>query len=125
MYTRPPTQGGSRGMRIPRNYSGNAFAPTPQEPTLAEEPAAEDLSPPLPASEEVQQSSAERDPPPSENAKPVSALFPSPSFRIKPTGLLERFGSEELLILGLILLLSGSDSSNDLLLLLLVLLLVQ
>ncbi len=121
MYTRSPTPGGTRGMRIPRNYSGNAFA-APQTSPQEE---------PIPTEEEAPVRSVSADLPEGESAPPekqpketpIAKLFPS--LGLRPGKLLGSFGTEELLILGLIFLLRGNEGSDDLLLLLVLLLLIQ
>ena len=122
MYTRTPP-GGSRGVRIPRNYSGNAFAPAPEpeEKEQEKKEAEEDVSPPFVNTEALSVAGQESAPP---AATPAAKLFPSLGFRSHSGKLFGSFGTEELLLLGLILLLAGNDSSDDLPLLLVLLLFI-
>ncbi len=122
MYTRSPTPSGPRSsMRIPRNYSGNAFSASrasPQEDlSLSEETVPDTTASAEPPKEES-------GPPPAvPKASPAAKFFPSLPFH--PEKLFGSFGTEELLILGLILLLRGNEDSGDLLWLLVLLLLIQ
>ncbi|MBR2354033.1 MAG: hypothetical protein IKA76_05995 [Clostridia bacterium] len=111
MYARQPLDRRSPPpLRIPKNYSGNAFPPK-EEPPPPEEIRSESPPEPPKTEERIQK----EDLPVS---KPTLAGFfgkGDRSFGI---------GSEELLILGLILLISKGDSHDDLLPLLLLLLLM-
>ena len=98
-------------LRIPRNYSGNAFPPKEEPPPPVEErEEAEDI---LTAEDTSQKEEA-----PAE--KEASLLRPFGRKDRLSSGI----GSEELLILGLILLTSQNDAHDDLLPLLLLLLLL-
>ena len=94
MYTRSPTQGGPRGVRIPRNYSGNAFA-APQAPQ--EEPSPTEIEEPVSvASADRDGTHATEDQPTSPPKEaPAAKLFPS--LGVHPGKLLGSFGTEELL----------------------------
>lgn len=117
MYSRYPNYRFSGGVRIPDNYSGNAFGAsedTPQE--LEEERGREEeraeVSAPLEAkSSEVFKAEKER------------TGFPSFGFkfgRLFSGG----FGFEELLIIGLILLIAQGGADDDIILLLVLLLFI-
>lgn len=133
MYARQPPDGRfPRNVRIPRNYSGNAFRQEEEMPpptVVAEESRETKLPPasppPSPSEEEVKEAPAE----PSAAAS-VGKLFPSPGFRLDLGRFLNRgrgggIGFEELLIIGLIFLLSQSETKDDLVFLLLLLLFIQ
>ena len=118
-----------RPLRLPRNYSGNAFS-AEEIPTTGTAPTQEE-NPPMPESTPSEVPTAEA--PPEEaatRASPAAKLFPTPGFKLdlgrffgKERGL--GIGFEELLIIGMILLISGNDKGDDLLLLLLLLLFIQ
>ncbi len=100
--------------RIPDNYRGHAFDTAESH----DPPLSADLTPPESPLPEAPSDAPV--PVSAENHSLLSSLLPP-----KPTGmggLLQKFGTEELLILGIVLLLSGSDSDDDILLLLLLLL---
>ena len=134
MYARQPPEGHfSRTVRVPRNYSGNAFR---NEEALSEKGAlnttqheAETVSEPpfsavsLPLDETTL---------PKEEATlsaPTGKGISPPGFRLDLGRFLRRdkegFGFEELLIIGLIFLLSQSETKDDLVFLLLLLLFIQ
>ncbi len=122
MYARQGPQGRfPRNVRIPQNYSGNAFREEEPIAVLEESPPSD----PSPSN----QDSAEA-PLVSADSEPVGKLFPSPGFQFSLGKLFGKdrglgIGTEELLIIGLILLLSQGDGSDDLILLLLLLLFIQ
>ena len=121
MYTRSPTPLGNRNVRIPRNYSGNAFAVS-QDLPKEDPPPAKEACPVSKEKEDVPVSTPDQVPNP-QNAAPASKLLPL--FGGRGGKLFGSFGTEELLILGLILLLMGNEGNDDLLLLLVLLLLIQ
>lgn len=129
MYTRP-TPNGREELRIPENYSGNAFhgdaltpAPPVELPPETEPPAAketdtraeETLPVVLPTREEPKET------PVMKKASPFSSLLP-PRLAGTRGGLLGDIGIEELLIIGVLILLSQSETDDDILLLLVLLL---
>ncbi|MBE6546607.1 MAG: hypothetical protein E7668_04090 [Ruminococcaceae bacterium] len=134
MYARQPPEGRPpRPLRVPRNYSGNAFSR--EEPILSastEEPA-EPIPPETTAeavSAETEQPSSPRSEPPTDAAPTAAKLFSAPGFRLDFGRLFRKdrgfgIGTEELLLLGLILLISQSNTKDDLLFLLLLLLFVE
>ena len=134
MYARPSPDGRMpRNVRIPRNYSGNAFRQESEETSAPVETREEDssLSKPLPSESTAPQPQerAAEPPPPTEEAARAGKLFPSPGFKLDLGRLFGRergggIGFEELLILGLILLVSQSDTHDDLAFLLLLLLFI-
>ena len=120
MYVRQTPDGRfPRSVRVPQNYSGNAFraedAPPPDAGTSSEPERTEEKD------ETVESSTT------AEMA--VSKPLPSPGFRLDVGRLFGRqgrgFGVEELLILGLILLVASGESGDELLLLLLLLLFIE
>ncbi|MBE6597707.1 MAG: hypothetical protein E7641_08590 [Ruminococcaceae bacterium] len=130
MYTRYPNYRFSGGVRVPNNYSGNAFRqsePPPDEPIrevskeeLRDEP--EELTEPTPESEELTE---KRDIP---VALPLSSLpqkkQDAPRLSLGRS-LLGLIGSEELLLLALIFILSSSEVQDDTVLFLILLLFVS
>ena len=131
MYARqPPEERFPRTVRIPRNYSGNAFRqeenlPTPPFPAESE-PVQE--TPPISTVTESQEPDTSGQA--SASAASVGKLCPSPGFRLDLGRFLNRgrgggIGFEELLIIGLIFLLSQSETKDDLVFLLLLLLFIQ
>ncbi len=148
MYARQPPEGRPpRNLRIPRNYSGNAFVRedtvpaaagtatdeemppvTPAEPSLATASEAEAVSAEAHTADTESAPPSDTDPAPADKA--AAKLFPSPGFRLDFGRLFRKdrgfgLGTEELLLLGLILLVSQSDTKDDLIFLLLLLLFVQ
>lgn len=130
MYARQPPEGHfSRTVRVPRNYSGNAFRneeslKAPNVPDNIEgmpEVSAEAVPP---VSDDVVSNQEETAP-----SAPLGKSMLSPGFRLDLGRFLHRdkggFGFEELLIVGLIFLLSQSETKDDLVFLLLLLLFVQ
>jgi hypothetical protein len=111
MYARAPDPRVPRHLQIPKNYSGSAFSPKETPPPPPEEA-------PTPSSEEPEETVTP------EEAVPTS-LFPSLGHG-KLFGKGERggIGSEELLLLSLMLLLWRDEGSDDLLPLLILLLLL-
>ena len=133
MYARYPNYRRGGGIRVPENYSGNAFfADEPQK-----EPTESDVSEPqsaAPTAESVTESAdAPKDEERSEKeegedlpAKTVSKPFRLPSFGFDALKLFSGgFGFEELLLVALILLISSGDGDDDLILLLALLLFVR
>ena len=131
MYARQPPDGRfPRPVRVPRNYSGNAFRQEeegpPPDPVFEETPTEE-----LPPEPSPMRREGEATPAPEASADTaVGKLFPSPGFRLDLGRFLNRgkgggIGFEELLIIGLIFLVSQSETRDDLVFLLLLLLFVQ
>ena len=122
MYTRSPTSDRSRDLHIPRNYSGNAFAPpqAPPQEEIEEVMGVEETT--IPADAPSPPSAEESSP---EQAAPAAKLFPSLGISSRISRLFGNLGTEELLILGVILLLAGNEGIDDLLLLLILLLFIR
>ncbi|MBQ9783805.1 MAG: hypothetical protein IJW44_04745 [Clostridia bacterium] len=134
MYARQPPDGRiPRNMRIPRNYSGNAFRQEPEVSPFSPEEQ-QDAPPdtlPEPSQEPVPQERSADTPQesPQEDA-PAGKLFPSPGFKLELGRLFGKdrnggIGFEDLLILGLIVLVTQSDTKDDLAFLLLLLLFIH
>ncbi len=106
----------SRGLRIPSNYSGNAFsaeAQTPRESDEAQQ-VPEDIN------------ETQKEEPPREAASPSEEPTAAVGLsRLFGKGASGGIGFEELLILGLIFLISQNDTKDDLAFLLLLLLFIK
>lgn len=107
MYAQNP-----RGTNLPRNYSGNAFRNPPirteEEPLVEQEP--------------VQGSAVdELTPPEKETPTPSGGVASDPRTRLLSFGG-RGIGSEELLLLGMLLLLGGGEGQSELMMCLLILL---
>ena len=130
MYARQPPEGHfSRTVRVPRNYSGNAFR-NEEPPKQQNDP--DKIQPMSEASVESAQALSDDPVLPGQEttpSAPVGKSILSPGFRLDLGRFLHRdkggFGFEELLIVGLIFLLSQSETKDDLVFLLLLLLFVQ
>ena len=129
MYARqPPEAHFSRTVRVPRNYSGNAFR---NENAIKEQNIPDELPPVSEVSDGGVPSSEQSVSLQEDAVSPTSAGkgILSPGFRLDLGRFLHRdkggFGFEELLIVGLIFLLSQSETKDDLVFLLLLLLFVQ
>jgi len=113
MYARP---GGARyraPVQIPQNYSGNAFAPHHEELPIPTDQPHEKAS---------ETDHTTKDTP----ISPPKSILPSLPFRFDLKHLFSGgIGTEELLILGLILLLMGGDGCDDIILLLILLFFIQ
>ena len=126
MYSRYPNYRFSSGVKIPDNYSGNAFKQTESEAETSFE--AVDAVETAEAKDESALVSAVADTEDSAEALPTSAPPRRPLFggfkfnvgRIFSGGI----GFEELLIIGLILLIAQSDTDDDMILLLALLLFI-
>ena len=124
MYSRYPNYRFSGGMRVPENYSGNAFKPSEEE--VEEAPSEADApSPPQTLSSAKsfpeESSSAES----AEVFKPSDKKFKLPGFNLNIGRLFSGgFGIEELLIIGIILLISKNNTDDDIILLLALLLFI-
>ena len=126
MYTRYPNYRFGGKVKLPENYSGNAFSSDVSEKDTVE-PLTEDTEIVSAEGAEEVQSSA---PPPKEDAevsliKQTGKRIKLPSFGFN----LDRFfsggfGFEELLLIALILLISQGDSDDEMILLLVLLLFV-
>ena len=122
MYSRYPNYRFSGGVRVPNNYSGNAFKEKEEQPpdtltynTTADAERAVTEIPEPPAEE-----TADSSPVMKEKNTPSLLPFKFNFGKLLPNG----FGSEELILLGLIILLSSSEKSDDILLFLILLLFI-
>lgn len=116
MYSRF-SRNGDRAIRIPEHYSGCAFS----EIAASAPPPREEPLPPPSAPAHTAESHGEKQAPPKEADRP--ALLPlSLSIGNHLPFLGGSLGSEELLLIGLILLLARSEQDNDLILWLVLLL---
>ena len=122
MYTRPipPTSSERtepRGLQIPPHYSGNAFREPPLPPPME----------PMPDEEtELHESASPSEIPPEETSLPVSAKRGGKGLRFDFKHLFSGgIGTEELLILGVLLLLSPGEDNDDILLFLILLLFIH
>ena len=120
MYTRVPSGRMPRGMRVPENYSGNAFRPheMPPPPTPPpQEPPQKDLqpseAPPLPEAPPAEAPPAEAPPP--EKPTLLGLRLPFSGFHL---------GVEELLLIGLILMIAQEGENDEIIWLLLLLLFI-
>ncbi len=135
MYTRVPSGRMPRGMRVPENYSGNAFRSSESTPPTTAPPRKEiPLASPMPAPEPPTELPVLEMPPQEETTAaptddmPVHAT-PSPfGLRLPFQGLFRssglHIGFEELLLIGLILMISQEGKNDDLIWLLLLLLFI-
>ena len=131
MYSRYPNYRFSGGVRVPENYSGNAFSP-------AEEGKKEIVIEEIPAEESAEQPATETVATPStdteskENAEESREVFRPNKKGIRFPGFgfdigrifSGRFGFEELLLIALILLISQNGADDDIILMLAILLFV-
>ena len=137
MYTKPQGRY-PHSLRVPENYSGNAFPPSNASTVPTPSQARE--APPAPNTErtldaipspavEHEFSAPPPPPPPSEEKASPTGAHPAYRPRFGLSSLFSRFGKdggmEELLIIGLILLLAEDGKNDDLILLLILLLFVQ
>ena len=111
MYVRPQGYPSSGGVQLPRNYSGSAF----REPlnSVEEEISEEEATP----TEEKEPVSA----PPEDTEALLKQKSPEPTSLFGTGGI----GSEEILLLALILLLSDSDIGDELILFLVLLFFIK
>lgn len=127
MYTRPTSGRFPRGMRIPDNYGGSAFSTVVAEET---KPDDDKVSP---VSETPADSPQDVTPTKDETNAEIQESSPAApvGFRLgfgklfSHSPLRGGIGTEELLLLGLILLISQEPGNNDLIMLLIFLLLIQ
>ena len=123
MYYRSQGYRYPRDMRIPINYSGNAFSESNQDKENESDASSEDIIAPQdsPTVEQSQDESAsirlEEMPLPSEEPKATPASLLGGAFG--------KIGTEELLLLALVFLLSDNDSESDIIWLLLLLLFIK
>ena len=128
MYYRSQGYRYPRDMRIPINYSGNAFSEQKENniedtetESIPEYATAEDQNTQTVENNTEENSSS--DSPHKENeAKEVSSIFHNSNQSSLFGG---RIGNEELLILAIVFLLSDTDSGNDIIWLLLLLLFIK
>ncbi len=124
MYVRPPNYRYPPSVRVPENYSGNIFREQPQ--SSVNEPEAEVVESKIEqenvSAETIQEANTQKEN--SEPAEQASLLSPH-GFRLRLGSIFGKgrgIGTEELLILSLILLLADSDEGFDDLILFLALL---
>ncbi len=112
MYVKPQNYRYPAGVRLPENYGGSTFR---EEPPQADTRDGEQAS----AVNTTEEKASDTE------AAPASLL--SPSFRLRLGSLFDnkKIGTEELLIIGLILLLADSDSNDDLILFLILLFFIK
>ena len=121
MYTRVPSGRMPRGMRVPENYSGNAFRayeppPTPPPPRETPKPDEPDLPDVPPQNAE----SAPADLPKAEEPSTAVAKQAPFGLHLPFAGL--HLGFEELLLIGIILMIAQEGKNDDVIWLLLLLL---
>ena len=125
MYSRYPNYRFSGGMRLPDNYSGNAFKPSEEE----HKEKFLDADGTVPTTTVSEENSLSEDTDSKESAevfKPNDKKFRLPGFNLNIGRIFSGgFGIEELLIIGIILLLSKSDTDDDIILLLALLLFIS
>ena len=120
MYSRYPNYRFSGAMRVPDNYSGNAFNASESSSINEERELPREEAPPI---ESVAEQPSE--PETVEASKPIDKKFRLPAFNLDIGRLFSgKFGIEELLIIGLILLISKNDTDDDIILLLALLLFI-
>ena len=129
MYYRSQGYRYPKDVRIPINYSGNAFSES-SDANINEEPEQSiiELQPESESKDElsIQHESTEsskdtEEASESSNSTPAASLFNN----LGKNSLFSKIGSEELLILALVFLLSDTDSDNDIIWLLLLLLFIK
>ena len=115
MYVRPQNYRYPTGVRLPENYSGNTFRQPPE--AVSEEAEAAAVEPETVEKKEEADESIE-----------TAALLPrKEGFGLRLSSLFggKGIGSEELLILALILLLADSEGNDDLILFLVLLFFIK
>ena len=113
MYSRPPNYRYPSGMRLPDNYSGSTFREQAKE---TNEPKREED---IPAKESTQEQ---------EEKVQAASILPKAGFKLRLGSLFGNnrgIGSEELLILALVLLLADTDGNDDLILFLILLFFIK
>ena len=126
MYSRYPNYRFSGGVKVPENYSGNAFKATEEkEKDLIESELAETSTRYEDNEKEVFSADREENTPEAvETFKPNSKGLRFPGFHFDIGRIFSgRFGFEEILIIGLILMISQNGKGDDDIILLLALLL--
>lgn len=123
MYSRYPNYRFSGGVKVPENYSGNAFSASEDKEDRIIEADADAES--TPAAETAAESASEKKEDASvETFNPAKKGFRFPGFKFDIGRIFSGgFGFEEILIIGLILLISQNGSGEDDIILLLALLL--
>ena len=119
MYSRPQNYRYTGDVRLPQNYGGNAFR---QQSEQKDPPSHEEYL----TSSATDETEHEEALSPRE-ASAADSLLPKPSFKLRLGSLFgnkKGFGTEELLILALILLIADADENDDLILFLIFLLFV-
>ncbi len=129
MYSRYPNYRFSGGVRVPDNYSGNAFKPADESQGENEEAVAEVISSVSETNEGSDTRESLSDMSESAESAPVLKSVAGkprfPSFRFNLGRIFSGgFGFEELLIIGLILLIAQSGTDDDIILLLALLLFI-
>lgn len=120
MYVRPQGYKYQSEVRLPENYSGNTF----REPIEAEEMTEDESVETASVEESVQDvDSVEKD------TAQAAALLPKSNFKLRLGSLFGGnkggIGTEELLILALVLLLADSEGNDDLILFLVLLFFIK
>ena len=131
MYSRYPSYRFSGGVRVPENYSGNAFNPAEEErkeliieesapEQSAEQPTVESVAAPVDEAE-----SKDRQEESQEVFRPNKKGIRFPGFGFDIGRIFSgRFGFEELLLIALIFLISQNGTDDDIILMLAILLFV-
>ena len=129
MYTRYQNYRFGSKVRVPENYSGNAFSSDPASENPEDKDDVVEKEAPPPSSEAIQVDRASDG---AEESAEVSVIKQNdkrirlPSFKFDAGRLFSGgFGSEELLIIALILLISQGDNDDDIVLLLALLLFIR
>ena len=120
MYSRPQNYRYTGDVRLPQNYGGNAF--WQQNEQKSPPSHEEDLTPSATDESELEEAISPRE------TSATDSLLPKPSFKLRLGSLLgnnkKGIGTEELLIMALILLIADGDGNDDLILFLIFLLFV-
>ena len=129
MYYRSQGYRYPKDVRIPINYSGNAFSESndanineePDQSIIELQPESESKYEPRIQHESTESSKDTEEASESSDSTPAASLFNN----LGKNSLFSKIGSEELLILALVFLLSDTDSDNDIIWLLLLLLFIK
>jgi len=115
MYSRPQNYRYPNGVRLPENYGGSTFRDRTDE---KDEPHQEENIEDKPIN----------DPEPTNDGAQTAALLPKAGFKLRLGSLFgnnKGIGTEELLILALVLLLADTDGNDDLILFLILLFFIK